>query len=72
VVESAGPAPAPNVDRGSSGTKRKRKPYRAPGRATVQAGSGSAQGSQDGSIQGSAAPDDDDKWMHMTHDEKKP
>jgi serine/threonine protein kinase len=79
VVESAAPAPASNVDRGLSGTQRKRKPHRVPGRTTVHAGagSGSARGPQDGrdgSSAGSAASpdDDDDKWMHMTHDEKKP
>jgi hypothetical protein len=25
-----------------------------------------------GSTAGSASPPDDDKWMHMTHDDKKP
>ena len=51
--------------------RKKHKPHRPPGRSTR--GVGSAAGSGAGSSAGSAAPpDDDDKWTHMTHDEKQP
>jgi fused signal recognition particle receptor len=52
--------------------RKKHKLHRPPGRSTSR-GAGSAAGSGGGSSAGSAAsPDDDDKWTHMTHDEKQP
>jgi serine/threonine protein kinase len=78
VVSAPDHAPAitPPPDR------KKRRPHRGPGRGTPRTGAGSgsapAAGSAtepaDGAGSGSADPpdDEDDKWMHMTHDEKKP
>jgi serine/threonine-protein kinase len=79
VAEPAGP---PVIDPPSRADPKKRRPPRRPppGRAGGRpgAGPGSAAGKLAGPGAGSAAgsaappPDDDDKWTHMTHDEKKP
>jgi serine/threonine-protein kinase len=71
-AQVADPAPPPRAD-----PKKRKPPRRVPGRGAVRAGagSGSAIGHAPGpgSAAGSAVPpDEDDKWTHMTHDEKKP
>jgi eukaryotic-like serine/threonine-protein kinase len=69
---------SPAVDRapvGSPKAVKKRKPNRATGATPprVRAAAGAAAtDAKAGSNAGSAAPPDDDKWMHMTHDDKKP
>jgi len=62
------PAPVAPPDR------KKAKLHRTPGRSTrAGGGAGSTTGSGSGASAGSAAStDDDDKWTHMTHDEKRP
>ena len=68
----------PTTDRRPATDRKKRKPRRPSGHATSHAGSGSdsSTGAGSGANEGSAAQpdpeDEDDKWTHMTHDEKKP
>jgi serine/threonine-protein kinase len=62
--------PPPRTD-----PKKHKPPHRVTGRGGVRAGagSGSAAGKGSGSAAGSEPPpDEDEKWTHMTHDEKKP
>jgi serine/threonine protein kinase len=73
--------PQPKADSQSKVDPKKRRPHRLPVRGAGRPGAvpGSAAGKPPGpgSAAGSAAgsatpPDEDDKWTHMTHDEKKP
>jgi len=77
AASATAPVP-PTVDRAPLKEPKKRKPHRPAGAASARSrsGAGSAAGAtavdaRAGSSAGSAAPDDD-KWMHMTHDDKKP
>ncbi len=66
VAAEPAPSPARKVDH------KKRRPRRPVG-AVPRAGSGApAAATGTGSNAGSAVEPDDDKWMHMTHDAKKP
>jgi serine/threonine-protein kinase len=73
---AAKPGPSAKSEPAAKPDPRKRKPHRVliRGAAHPPAGAGPASGKAPGpgSAAGSATPDDDDKWTHMTHDEKKP
>jgi hypothetical protein len=73
LAPATDPTLAPATDHAlvSPTDRKKRRPHRPPVHGAPHAGSGTGSGS--GASAGSAEPpEDDDKWMHMTHDEKKP